>query len=62
MKQKKLIWLAGNQSESNGPPCCLKLKPQMFSLLPQSDYAMCFELLKDRTVLKSNHSATTEVL
>lgn len=53
MNQNMLIWLAENQDESNGTPYCLKLKPQMFPLLPQSDYAMCFKSLKARTLLNS---------
>ena len=24
MNQKMLIWLAGNQDEPSGPPCCLE--------------------------------------
>lgn len=62
MNQNMLIWLAGNQDESNGPPCCLGQKPQMSPLLPQSDYAISFKSLKARTLVESSYLAKPKVL
>lgn len=62
MNQNMLTWLAGNQDESNRPPCCLGQKPQMSPLLPQSDYAISFKSLKARTLVESSYLAKSEVL
>lgn len=62
MNQNMLTWLAGNQEESNGPPCCLRQNPQMSPLLPQSDYTVSFKSVKARTSVESRYLAKPEVL